>query len=222
MREDVVYPVSLLCHGVRLGIRVCGQQEIPRLPGILLRHFPGIELPHPSRKRVRIVPARRERPVRESPPIHIALAPSDRQNRAAILARDGEESRSRIRGLEPVGQRRSLEPDGRRGEVNALGPADHGSVGDAIHSLAVHHDSRMHRESPRHRCSMAGCRFGNPVVLVALQKDGASVVQSPEPTGQLFVETLEIVRAHLIYRHKYHERGMLGCRCRNLRAGRCK
>src|SRR2546425_4553095 len=65
----------------------------------LFRSLP-VEYPDPRRERIRVVPTRGE----ETPeiPVDALLGPADGQNRTAVLPRNRESPRTRLRSLEPV------------------------------------------------------------------------------------------------------------------------
>ena len=202
MGEHVVHSSVFHLYRVALRIRVLRQQQRPCRACIELRHVARVESPHPRGQRIGVVAACRERRVRGRPPVDVGLSSAYGKDCAAVLSRHGQHASFGVRRGQPVRERRSVEPEGRRCRVDAIGAADHRRVGHAIHALAVRHNSRMHRESPRHGGGMPWRGFRYRVVLITFEKKCAAVIQPAKSTRQLCIESPEVVGAHLINREE--------------------
>ena len=120
VREHVVLAAVFSGHAVRFrDIRSPGAAASTPCPACCSPSLRALNRWTHDGKRVAIVAAGAERPVGGGPPVHIALAATDRQDCAAVFSRDGEKTRSGVRRLEPVSQRRAPKPDRCRGRVGA-------------------------------------------------------------------------------------------------------
>src|SRR5688500_2493032 len=99
-------------NAVRLAVSGVGEEEGPRGTGVALRHLSGVEPLNPGGERVGVVPTRGERPVRCGPPERRSWGAANWQNRAAVLARHGEDAGARVRRPDPVDERGATKPCG--------------------------------------------------------------------------------------------------------------
>ena len=203
-------------RGDAVGFRIRGvrKQERPLLPTVALRHAAVVELIDPPRQRVAVVLARHEPAVRRVP-VDVAPRAADRQDRRAILHRDGQHARLRVRAAQPVGERGAGEAPGRRTRAVPPGEQRRGRVGDPD---AVHHDPGRPRKPAGEQGGVPGRGLGDGVVVVRVREDGPAADQAGDAAGELGSEPVQVVAPELVDRHEHHERRLLRCGLRVRRA----
>ena len=194
MRKGHVLSVVLHRHVVRFAVRGLGQQQAPALSRESLWDAAGVHAPDPVRQRVRVVAARRELAIRGRIPEHALLGATERQNRAAVLARDRQRARVRVPRADPVEQNGSTEAvwrgrriaRGQKGRLRILDPS------------GVAQDASGTRKAPGHRYRVAGRRFRHAMILEGVREERTARREPREAARELRRPAIEIIGAELV------------------------
>ena len=145
VRKQKITSQRLDRHTVWFRVRSIGKQRRPFPACVVQRMLLRIERRHPRRQLSSVVLALRECAVARIP-VHITFGLADRQNRGAVLSRDGQEARGSIALPHPVEQRRATKPERRCAWVAG---SDQWAA-RIVHPRSVGGDSRVHRKPTRH------------------------------------------------------------------------
>ena len=196
--EETIHAVHLIGSvvGLRIGARI--ELECPRRPADPSDRILGVPRGHPGRQRVCIPFARGE----ESPgePVHRHSGTTDREDRAAILARDREGARVRVVRQHPVEEGGADEPPWRGTGCRAAKQRSEW-IGNA-EIIGDNADTR--RGATGHHRGVARCRLRDGVVLLGIAEVDPFAQQPGEATAELGLKTVEIVGPQLVY-HQRHD-----------------
>lgn len=189
---------------VKLGIDADPLEQIPGSARIPSRDpLLGVEGADPRGQRVGVPRACREASGRLGVPENGVRSTTDGEDRAAILAGDGEDARLRFGRGHPIRERRPLEPE-RRGSI-PLGVNQRRCRG--VHAGIVARDpGRIREPTGQDRCVPRG-RLRDAVIVCRPDKERALVDEPSKAPAKLIIPSFEIIGPQLVDGQDHDQRG---------------